>query len=465
MEDSVSELYNALSNNDTSRVLDLIGAGISPNVILNQDCVADDQNIDCVDFAIKNGQVDMLQVLLENGFNLELKRSVRPSALHKACILGNVECVKLLIKHGDRVNRADEDSGDSPLMKVVACYQGDLPFCTPSSSQINYLKIAGILLQNRSDVNAMDCQGNIPLNYSVRKCDSKMTTLLLQNGSAVNGIDKPPIFDAVSGQCFENLKLLIEWGASVNVVTSGQSTPLHMLLRHMSEDSREQMDVVQLLISSGASVNVKNSEGWSPLYQSVVSTMYNTMNMLLQCGGDVNDRNLTDGATILLTLTRKGHYPGVVRLLHLGAHPNLENKFGSTPLWASVFTLRGDMTFVKLFLSYNCSLDVTSMEHNLFMPKTPCQLAIEWNLLEVGKILAYAGCKVKNHWLSSVDRSGNHNELQTWLLGWRSQPRNLQDICRIHLRSQLGLSLQEALKTLNLPQKLKKYIELRDLLE
>jgi ankyrin repeat protein len=60
-----------------------------------------------------------------------------------------------------------------------------------------------------------------------------------------------------------HVKLLIEKGASVNFVTVGNQTPLHLAV------SNRDTEITKLLIQNGASINAATSLNQTPLYLAI----------------------------------------------------------------------------------------------------------------------------------------------------------------------------------------------------
>ena len=178
-----------------------------------------------IDFNDGNVPINIVQLLLNRGANVNIKASngVTPLHLALARVEYQEECksiVSSLIDKGADVNarvsdEADYDSGYTPLHFAVI-YKGASDLIVP-------------LIEAGADVNKKDAEACTPLHYAVANKDREIVTLLLENGADLNTINKEG------------------------------NTPLHVSVMHGSKQT------VALLCLSGANTKLTNAEGKLPV--------------------------------------------------------------------------------------------------------------------------------------------------------------------------------------------------------
>ncbi len=141
-----------------------------------------------------------------------------------------------------------------------------------------YVDVAKVLIQNGTDVNAVDKWKRTALLIAAYYGHVDVTKVLLQNGADVNAVnvDKQTALH-VAGMNTNSEKLakvLIQNGADVNAVGWYKWTALHKAA------DEGHADVAKVLIQNGASVNALNKIRWTALriaaekgHNSVVKTL------------------------------------------------------------------------------------------------------------------------------------------------------------------------------------------------
>jgi len=136
-----------------------------------------------------------------------------------------------------------------------------------------------------------------PLEAAAAKNLVEIADLLLQHGADVNrqgiyeGEKMPNPLDSAVGipadqAPYEMVKLLVDHGANVNAVMSGNTTVLHdASLRGCSAQ------VLNLLLSKGANVNSRCDDGTTPLHWAASGGWFEGVRILLENGADVLVRN------------------------------------------------------------------------------------------------------------------------------------------------------------------------------
>ena len=166
------------------------------------------------------------------------------SALHYAAENGDIEIVDILLKYGANIN-------------IVNSYN-----ITPLHYAIknNHFNVVKLLIENGADIEIDGDEYSTPLCTacgSIGECNLEIAKYLLDKGSKINeSLHHSSIFEH-----FEIVKLLIQYGADINA-QSYRGTPLHCAC------SVGNFEIVKLLIENGADINAKDLDGKTPLYSS-----------------------------------------------------------------------------------------------------------------------------------------------------------------------------------------------------
>ena len=194
-------------------------------------------------------------------------------------------------------------------------------------------ELAELLIAKGADVNAMDKDGNTPLDYA----DGEIAALLrkhggktgeeLENAEPVAEAAKvePPtakapvisIHDAALEGNIEVVKQHLAAGADVDTKHELYGTPLH---------SAANKEIAELLIANGADVNAKDIYDRTPLHAVAEEGHKAVADLLIANGADVNAKDV-DGWTPLHIATREV----AESLIANGADVNAKG-FGGTPL-------------------------------------------------------------------------------------------------------------------------------------
>ncbi|MFL6468188.1 MAG: ankyrin repeat domain-containing protein [Pyrinomonadaceae bacterium] len=175
---------------------------------------------------------------------------------------------------------------------------------------------------------AMVIEYTTELNKAVASDDIERVTELISQGANVNGKDEgydkiTPLFIAVENGNVEIAKLLLQFGAKVNIRDSERQTPLMRL----DDDSNAEM--VELLLQHGAKIDLEDKQGNTALIIAAEYANADVVAALLQGDPDVKVAN-KEGQTALMNAAYDDDIEKVRLLLNAGSEVNAKNNDGET---------------------------------------------------------------------------------------------------------------------------------------
>lgn len=178
-----------------------------------------------------------------------------------------------------------------------------------------------------NDVDAWDRFGRSPLWWAIHGGTFDDIRLLITGGVDINHRDvdgESPVHWAARRGDVSVMELLLAHGAAANVTAVYDATPLHVAARGLHAD------VVRLLIEHGADVNARDEFGCTALHD-VAARGDECLTAFLLDHGAMVDAADSQGTTPLHRAARAGHSETVARLLAAGANQQSTNLLGHTP--------------------------------------------------------------------------------------------------------------------------------------
>lgn len=244
------------------------------------------------------GQPDIVGLLVEAGKDVDGYLDFRNHRnTHTALALALIEnpnevVAMLLIQAGANVDAADH-GGTTPLHTVAAMHEN------PAMS----VNIAEALINAGATINSQTVRTN---------------TLSLGSGST-------PLHTAASANHVGMARLLIKYGARVNVKDDSDNAPLHLAIHGGHRE------LAKLLIESGAYIHSRNYNGNLPIQVAAFAGLPDVITQLIAAGSPVNAQDQV-GDTPLHDAALQGQLEVARVLVEAGADVNATNKAGKTPL-------------------------------------------------------------------------------------------------------------------------------------
>ncbi len=244
------------------------------------------------------------------------------SILHRAVQRGDIEIVKLLLKHGADVHVKAAKTGWSPLHEAASSGSTEL---------------AALLLEHGADINAI----NEPQ----------------EPGDHIP--EEPPLHVAARKDHLPMVQFLVERGANINQLR--QAPNVISVLHNALETHNKEM--IQYLLEHGA--NIKN-KGVRPILMEacVYEVSTEILDLLIKYNADVNEQDEI-GLTPLMVAAFTENECHVQYLLEHHADVQLIDEIGYTALHLAIQNIndQGNITIAKLLLESGADIHYSRDDH------------------------------------------------------------------------------------------------------
>ncbi|XP_031711735.1 ankyrin-1 isoform X1 [Anarrhichthys ocellatus] len=353
--DASTSFLRAARSGNLDKAHDHLKNGLSINI-------ANQNGLNGLHLASKEGHVKMVLNLLHSGIELEATTKKGNTALHIAALAGQERVVAELVNYGANVN-AQSHKGFSPLYMAA---------------QENHLEVVKFLLENGANQSLPTEDGFTPLAVALQQGHENVVALLINYGTK-GKVRLPALHIAARNDDTRTAAVLLQNDPNADVLSKTGFTPLHIAAHY------ENMSVAQLLLNRGANVNFTPKNGITPLH--IACRRGNTMmvRLLLDRGAQI-DAVTKDELTPLHCAARNGHVRIIELLLEHGAPIQAKTKNGLSPIHMSA---QGDhMDCVRQLLQYNAEIDDMTLDH-----LTPLHVAAHCGHHRMAKVLLDKGAK------------------------------------------------------------------------
>jgi len=331
----------------------LINAGADVNV---QDC----KKRTPIQLAISMGEVGVFKALLNAGADLNTIDKWGNTPIHGA--IWSRFILRTLIDNDSNVNARNHD-GEIPLY-VAAQHARQM--------EIEDLLGAG------ADVNATTRSGLTPLhiaashhNYYSQHSAEESIKILLKAGAIIDKADpkgRTPIHYAAQHGEVEAIEELVNAGADVNVGDIEKITPIHLAAKeYWSGDivspnpektqphMKQGVGKIEALIKAGADVNARDIDKQTPLHHAWEDII---IDILVKNGADIDAKDKKN----LTPLHRnagspRDEYLNTKMLLELGANVNARDRYHRSPLHHATRRPFCNEDLVKLLIDAGAEVD------------------------------------------------------------------------------------------------------------
>lgn len=259
------------------------------------------------------------------------------TALHAACERGAVDIVDLLLQHGADVN-VQNAKGITALL--FASDQGHVDVCQ------RLLRAPNVNLEL-----GLHSVHSTALWMAALKDQYDICKLLLDAGAVVDSLGEhgtTPLFVACQGGHVNVAKLFIERGADVNLLRQDGMSMLFIA------SQGGHLECCRLLVSAGARLQA-TFHGASSLHVAAECGHLSVCQFLMDAGIDVNVRHETMNFTPLFMAAQQRQTECGLLLLERGANPNIPNQDMVMPLHLAAE--QGNLEFCKALLARGANVN------------------------------------------------------------------------------------------------------------
>jgi ankyrin repeat protein len=315
--------------------------------------------------AVEKGNIEILQLLLDRGCELNLVSPAGETALVNACLHGRDVVVKFLLEAGADPNLPRKDG----LLPIIATFSipqmmGALSGLGIDADSNNILdrmnRIVELLLANGANSNSCDFVGKTALMLAAEKGYLKIARTLIQKSANINDVENsnrgtvPDWMKGLEKNIANNSQLKT---ALIFAVENGHTKIVAELLTACADvtiaDRKNRLpidiaiqegytEIVELLQNAGAKAKAGSIES-SPdaLLGAAKQGNLDILKLALQAGIDPNTSQLETSRnprhkTALMFAAERGHLKIVEHLILAGVDVNLSDrpgkKLGKTPL-------------------------------------------------------------------------------------------------------------------------------------
>jgi ankyrin repeat protein len=261
---NLNDIFNAIYDNDIDRVQILINNGIDINA-------KNEEGNTPLIVAAKDDREDIVLLLLDSGANIDETDDDGDTALMNLARDGNREnIIQILLDRGSNINLQNE-RGYSAIM-LAALFNPD---------KISTLQT---FIDSGADIYSRDNEGNTVFELCIMEDNEDLIHFLLENGSDINSqnnVGDTPLIIAVYIGFMSIVQILVNEGANMNLQNYNLQTPLHVALEY------ERELVAQSLCSDiDLEIDIKDNEGKTPLMYACEWGFLIVARILLERGSD-----------------------------------------------------------------------------------------------------------------------------------------------------------------------------------
>ncbi|KAI0105010.1 ankyrin repeat-containing domain protein [Nemania sp. FL0031] len=249
--------------------------------------------------ACANGHMEVMELLLARGANVNSKFPMGNSPLSMAVDFVNLEAIEILIAHGADTEWEDTKYGETALFRAI---------------RYRIPRIVKLLAEKGADVNHFS-RDETPLSLAIEQKSLEMVQLLFDYGARFGnntawGLNA--ITFCVGNDNFEMLQLLYDRGADLSGYDGCRFTPL------VYATICRPKTTCQFLLDKGVNINCTEPYGRSALHYAVSGGKIEKVTLLVDAGADLNLKD-SDGKGPLYLARERGEKEIEELLIERGA--------------------------------------------------------------------------------------------------------------------------------------------------
>ena len=357
-------------------------------------------------YAMENSDENIVKYLVENGADMY---SYEITALYQAVLNLNPKLVEYFLDKGASIEKAGGTDVYGNIMMAAAGSKfnnsndkSPVDLTLLEKSAENSAKITEMLI-GKADKNIINdsLEGKTPLIIAVGNSYIDTAKILIENGANINAVDIEgwsALSYAVNNGDIEIAKLLLENKAKIKD---------ELLIAIKSPIVESSINIMKLLIDNKANINYTDENGFNPLNIAIESGDMELTKFLITNGANVNSL-MQDGVSLIGYAIAQNNMDLLQILIENGANVNYTNgdSWADTPLKTA--SRLGLDNVVRILLTRNVDINAVDMNGNtaLHTAALNSQLSIVKLLLEKNPNLDIQN-KVGNTALHLAVISGN----------------------------------------------------------
>ncbi len=357
-------------------------------------------------YAMENSDENIVKYLVENGADMY---SYEITALYQAVLNLNPKLVEYFLDKGASIEKAGGTDVYGNIMMAAAGSKfnnsndkSPVDLEALEKSAENSAKITEMLI-GKADKNIINdsLEGKTPLIIAVGNSYIDTAKILIENGANINAVDFEgwsALSYVVNNGDIEIAKLLLENKAKIK----GE-----LLLAIKSPIAESRIDMIKLLIDNKANINYSDDDGFTPLNIAIESGDMELTKFLITNGANVNSL-MQDGVSLIGYAIAQNNMDLLQILIENGANVNYTggDSWADTPLQTA--SRLGLDNVVRILLTRNADINAVDMNGNtaLHTAALNSQLSVVKLLLEKNPNLDIQN-KVGNTALHLAVISGN----------------------------------------------------------
>jgi ankyrin repeat protein len=266
--------------------------------------------------ACRNDDRALIETLLTNEADVNIKNRSGRNPLHMACANKNIDIAELLIKHDADINAQDNKCN---TCLHIACKNNDLEMvrflvnqkkirldaktisgwgrskntCLHITCKKGYAKIVQLLLEKNSDVNIGNNYNQTPLQIACSKENLPIIKLLINHKSTTEKNKIIELFMACKYRKPLTLQVLLKNNVNPNAQDKNGDTVLHQISTcHIASNKKDEWSILQLLMNKKADINIQNKQGNTPLHLAAKKRgCLELIKYLIEMGADLMAEN------------------------------------------------------------------------------------------------------------------------------------------------------------------------------
>lgn len=296
----------AMASEDTSAALSHIKNLASPNVKVSRLLLLSGASPEgLIHKFAQHGNLEMIQLLVEFGANLNSSDNQGVTALMMAAKEGHFEAADLLVKSGAEINSTDSKgstalvyaarSGHNDLLQLLLSCQWPCGLDVTAREALvvaakeGHLDVLETLINTVADVNQpCGLSGEVALCSAALHGQLGSCQCLIKGHADVNLVSEKsglsPLFIAVKEGHYDIVDLLLNNGAKIE---GCKQSPVSVAA------AEGQVGVLELLLTRKADIEAKDHDGLTPVAFAVINGQTRALDLLVKAGADVHikDKN------------------------------------------------------------------------------------------------------------------------------------------------------------------------------